>query len=668
VTMPGLKLRLFRQGAVISLLCLVILAALYVAGVFTPVDLKIQDLWFRLRGGREASDKIAIVEIDDVTIAAYGQWPLPRDTYALLLSALEDAGVKAVGFDLLFLDPDKQNQLNDVLLASLTGMYPNVVHAIAFLPEAPTGGELGGAPQEQSEGLSRHGMADDLPMAMTAGSVCVPIEPLLDAAPALGHTTVTVDRDGAIRRVPLVIRYGRRVYPALGLRLSWFARDEGVPPRLGATEHGILMSWPDGHAIEVPVDDEGSTAVDFAGDHRAFPRVYGMLDVLHWYQEGNSEALSEAFAGRLVLIGNTAVGEVATDVGTTPFATMTPLVYVHANLIDGLLGERFIRRIPRYLYISGLIGLSILLAWVCIHFSLPVAAAVAGGIVGGIAMLEFLLFAVVDIEVPPLLPLLLPPLAYASIASYRFVFLEGKARESAKELQVARAIQLRLLPAAPPQIAELDVFGINIPAKEVGGDYYDWLPMTDGSLAVVVGDVSGKGVSSSLLMSHLHASLHAEVRGVVNPKAIIEAMNLSFCSAIETGRFATFFLCVIDYVQGRLTYCNAGHDPVVLVLSGKVERLEPSGMPLGIFEDAEYSEETRPFCTGDVLLLCSDGVTECDRRGELYGGERLLELVGSLGADLTAEDTAGAILKDIGSFCRSQEYADDVTIVVVRHR
>jgi adenylate cyclase len=668
MTITRSRLRLFRQGALISLLCLAILAVVFAGGVLTPTDLKIQDLWFRLRGEREASDKIAIVEIDDATIAAYGQWPLPRDTYALLLAALEDAGANAVGFDLLFLDPDKQNQLNDALLASLTALYPNVVHAIAFLPEAPAGGQPGGTTQEQAGSLGRHGLAGDLARIMRAGSMCVPIESLLEAAPALGHTTVTVDEDGAIRRVPLLIRYEHHIFPALGLRLSWFVRDGGTPPRLGATERGFFMSWQDGHTIEVPVDDEGSTAIDFAGNHKAFRQAYGMLDVLRWYQEGNKTALSQAFSGRLVLIGNTAVGEVATDVGTTPFATMTPLVYVHANLIDALLGERFIRRIPGYLYIGGLVVLSALLALVCIHFSLPSAAAVAGGIVGGIATLEYLLFVIVGIAIPPLLPLLLPPLAYASIASYRFIFLERRAAESDKELQVARTIQLRLLPASPPDLAELDIFGINIPAKEVGGDYYDWLPLVDGSFAVAVGDVSGKGVSSSLLMSHLHASLHAETRAAVNPKAIIEAMNVSFCKAIETHRFATFFLCAIDWIEGKLTYCNAGHDPVLLVSGREVERLKPNGLPLGVFEDTEYGEETRPFCKDDVLLLCSDGVTECDRHGDLYGGERLIELAASLGGDLTAREITDAILKDIRSFCRSEEYADDVTIVVVRHR
>lgn len=708
---PKVRRLRFRQGVLLSLFCWLLLSVLHLTGAFGVIDLKLVDIRFRLRGERKASDRIALVEVDDATIAAYERWPLSRDTYALLIAAIADAGARGIGVDLLFVDRDKEKPQSDILLSEVTAAFPNVVHAIAFLPEGSAKARDEALPQERQRLLIRHGIEGSSIKAARAGTILLPFTELLAAAPALGHVTVALDRDGGYRRLPLLVRYQDRLYPAMGLRLAGMAAGRDSLPKVEPTRGGFVLRWPDGWWVNVPVDNEGGTAIDFAGDRTAFPLSYSMLDVLRWYREGNRAKLTDAFKGRIVLIGSTAVAQAATDVGTTPFATATPLVYVHANVTDALLNSRFIHGVRSVSFLIFLAGLSIFLGWLFVIFPLPIAAAAMVGATAVVAASEYLAFVILHLNVPSTAPLLLPPLVYASTASYRFVFLEKRTAEQEKELMVARTIQAKLLPAEPLELPELDVFGINIPAKEVGGDYFDWLALGDRTFAVVVGDVSGKGVSAALLMSHLHASFHAEVRVSVAPKAILDAMNLSLFRATEPHRFATFFLALIPREEEKLVYANAGHGPTLLVSGGKVESLGPTGVPLGLFDSMQYGEETRPFHPGDFLVLCSDGVTECDRDRELYGEERLLALVDKLAAgglasgssfakqkagsppakqevrSLSTEQLAGgslsarqmtsppsaeeigkSILADIRSFCRGENYADDVTIVVVRRR
>jgi serine phosphatase RsbU (regulator of sigma subunit) len=671
----------FRQAVVISLACLAVLTVFYLSGALSIADLKLQDVRFRLRGERAASDRIALVAVDDATIAAYGKWPLPRDSYALLIAALEQAGAKAIGFDLLFLGPDRQDPQYDALLAAVTASYPNVVHAVAFLSETSVAPGTEDAATGMSEALLSHGLEAAQAHLAPAAGICLPSESLIEASAGIGHTTVSVDRDGSIRRIPLLVRFGDRLYPSLGLRLSWFVNDGESAPALEVSRDLLVLKQPDGRAVRLPYDQEGATPIDFAGDRYAFPHSYGMLEVLRWFEAGDTTKLADTFGGRIVLIGNTAVGQVATDVGTTPFATMTPLVYVHANVLDAVLSERFMRGVPHKYYFVTLVVLCALLSWLFVTLSLPVAAGVMVVGVAGVALLEYALFLVFRVNVPSTLPLLLVPLVYATTASYRFVFLERRTREQEGELKAARTIQLKLLPEAPPELPDLDLYGTNIAAKEVGGDYYDWVLMGGEFACVVIGDVSGKGVSASLLMSHLHASFHAETRLSQDPKVIIENMNVSLFRATELQRFATFFLALISRKDSTITYCNAGHGPVLLVSGEKTESLGPTGVPLGIFETAEYGKESREFKHGDVLLMCSDGISECECHGHgvQYGEGRLDEVVRAIGrgqlealagarSPKTGKEIADFILADVRTFCRGRDYADDVTIVVVRRR
>jgi hypothetical protein len=498
--------------------------------------------------------------------------------------------------------------------------------------------------------------------------VTTPELDLLGAAAVLGHVVLAVDPDGVVRRIPVFVRYSGRLYPSLALSVASVGMAGCPLPRVAPVGRGVKLSWEGLDPLRVPVDREGYTGVDFAGDRGSFLHAYSMVDVLRWYAAGDVRKLEVAFGGRIVLVGVTAVAQVATDLSSTPFSPATPLLYVHANAVDSFLRGRFISRVSPTLHLLLLGGLAALLGWLFVNLSMPWAAAIAALAALAVAAANQALFVLRGWDVPPTLGVALPLLAYAAIASYRFIFLEHKARERQKELEVAREIQRRLLPTAPPQVPGLDVAGVTVPAQEVGGDYYDWVALGDGPLVAGLGDVSGKGVAAALLMSHLRASLHAETREGTSPAVIAQAMHTSLFRAIESGRFATFFVATFETAAGGgLRFCNAGHNPGLLCSAGKLENLEATGMPLGIFEEATYTEQTRSFAPGDVLVLYSDGVSECQWKNEMYGEDRLRGLVVRLCAQgLGAADMVGAILEDVQAFAHGPAYDDDVTLVVVR--
>lgn len=665
-----------RHGIGIALGLWALLAALHAGGGFEIPDLKLLDALYRVRGEQRASDRVALIAVDDATIAGYGRWPLPRETYAVLLAALQAAGARAVGFDLLFLGEDEGDPEGDRLLAGVSALGRGVVHGMALVADDPAlGGGAATAPHQDAL-LMRHGLPVSGTWPVSATRVSLPYDALLAAAPALGHVSVAVDRDGVVRRVPSFVRYGERVYPSLAFQLAIAARGDSAAPRLEARRGRVLLHWPDGTGLAIPFDEHGTTAIGFAGDRGAFARTHSMIEVLRRDRDGDHAWLAGAFRDRLVLIGATAQGEVATDIGPTPFAEATPLLYVHANALDSVLRGRFPRRPGRAPVLAGLAAIAILLGAGAMTLRWPHALALAGAATALLGAGSLVAFTAGGWVLPGTMMLLLAPTVWAGTEVYRRMLLDRGARVREREMQVARAIQRRLLPAAAPESAALEVWGLNLPAQEVGGDYYDWLRPGAGGLAVCVGDVSGKGVSAALLMSHLQASFHAESRSGTSARSIVEAMHASLHSATEPGRFATFFLALFDE-SGAFRYCNAGHNPPLLIRGGEVRPLAATGLPLAMLEVSHYEEEHSRFDPGDVLVLYSDGIVEAEREGrgrdagrkELYGDDRLrATALGAARPGRTARETVEDILADVRGFTRGDLAADDVTLVVVRAR
>jgi serine phosphatase RsbU (regulator of sigma subunit) len=245
--------------------------------------------------------------------------------------------------------------------------------------------------------------------------------------------------------------------------------------------------------------------------------------------------------------------------------------------------------------------------------------------------------------------------------------VEEAERQMAKDMEQAAQIQARLLPSAPPVVAGLDIAGKTVACRTVGGDYYDFLKFSDGRVGMLVGDVAGKGMPASLLMSSLQARVQVLFEDGGDLANKIARLNKTTCQNCPENRFITFFMAVADPVSGELIYVNAGHNPPLLVrASGPFEMLEGGGMILGILPKAGYQERRAALATGDVLVLFSDGVTEApDPRGEEFGEQRLADLVRSL-RDRPASEIVEQIHKAVVAFSEGAPAADDITVVVAR--
>lgn len=243
---------------------------------------------------------------------------------------------------------------------------------------------------------------------------------------------------------------------------------------------------------------------------------------------------------------------------------------------------------------------------------------------------------------------------------------EREARERLQhELEIARQIQTGLLPKMPPQLPGLTVSGINIPCHEVGGDYYDYIVLSNNRLGLAIADVSGKGVSAALLMATLQAAFRAEAETDHSPGEVLRKANRRVLESFGPERFASVFYCVADIGSMKLVYASAGHEPPLLLrLDGKIEALDSTGIVLGVSPDAEYQDREVPMSRGDTLLLYTDGVTEELNEDEETFGRHRLQTVLADSRGTSPEETAERILEAVHHFTVGS-IQDDVTLVTL---
>ena len=239
-----------------------------------------------------------------------------------------------------------------------------------------------------------------------------------------------------------------------------------------------------------------------------------------------------------------------------------------------------------------------------------------------------------------------------------------------RELQLAREIQQRFQPTAPPQVPGYELQGISFPSYQIGGDYYDFIPCGDGRLVVALGDVSGKGTAAALLMSSLHAAVHAQVASCRPITETLGAVNRYLADNTPANRFVTLFYAELDPATGALAFVNAGHNPPLIAhgADGTLEQLGAGGLPLGILPDYDYREGRTQLRPGDVLVVYSDGVTETqDPQGDEFGTTRLHEVV-LQNIRLTASGIRDKIEAALSAFAQGTPAVDDITLVIVKRQ
>lgn len=248
--------------------------------------------------------------------------------------------------------------------------------------------------------------------------------------------------------------------------------------------------------------------------------------------------------------------------------------------------------------------------------------------------------------------------------------LYREAVEKAKieqELQIAAEIQQALLPPPAWSAEHFEAVGCSVPCRAIGGDFFEYLTMADGSAGFVVADVSGKGAPAALLTAVTQGVLATQASYGGGPAAALAHVNQVLVRRATGSRFVTMFFAALSD-DGRLTYSNAGHNPPILVSGSTVRRLETGGLICGLFEHASYVEETVQMSRGDVLLIFSDGVSEAlDAKGEEFGDDRILRCLRAH-AEAGVRDVLDCLVQTVRAFATGTTQSDDITAVVVRYR
>jgi sigma-B regulation protein RsbU (phosphoserine phosphatase) len=243
-----------------------------------------------------------------------------------------------------------------------------------------------------------------------------------------------------------------------------------------------------------------------------------------------------------------------------------------------------------------------------------------------------------------------------------------------EDLAVAFEIQRILLPACAPTVPGYEIAGLNVPARQVSGDYFDYVPVDDSHCGVVIADVSGKGVPASLIMAMCRSVVRSEASKQLSPAQVLHAVNAQLYPDIKEDMFITMAYTILDHQSSSVTLCRAGHDAPLLyrVKDKSVSRINPPGMAVGIDSGGVFNRVTNDFTltleTGDCLLFYTDGVTEAfDAQGDEFGMERLIESLVDSAGDGPAEMIA-RLTDDVRAFIGAFPQQDDITIIAIRKK
>ncbi len=236
------------------------------------------------------------------------------------------------------------------------------------------------------------------------------------------------------------------------------------------------------------------------------------------------------------------------------------------------------------------------------------------------------------------------------------------------ELEIAHEIQDSFLPDKMPQIDGFDLAAISMPAKEVGGDFYDFIPISKDKIGITIADVSGKSIPAALFMAVSRSFLRAKAVGNPNATEVIKDVNTLIIDDSKSGMFVTLFYAILDFRNNIMEYVNAGHNPPVMLVreTGRMECLSSNGIALGALDSVEFEEKQINLKSGDVIVFYTDGVTEAvNNNGELFGEKRLYKLIKS-DSDLSSQELVNKIKNALISFSENQSQFDDITLMIIK--
>lgn len=653
-----------------------------------------------------ASAKVKVVVIDAESLSAIGGWPWSRYALARLTEQIAARGALAIGYDFLFVEPDRQSPAEfitaypgelseaaaaevsalpsmDAIFARVIGRSP-VVLARAGV-DASSYDSAAGAVRDQAPPLPPEvAFTGPRPKAIPFYPAAVDNLDLIDGA-ALGHGLANgpPDPDGVIRRVPLLGRPHGVLTPSLALDLVRVA--EGVETiQLEGDAAGLDAIRIGRHRVSV--DPGGRVELRFAGrppdadgdrveDYRTVPAA----DLL---RQGIP---ADAFKDSIVLVGLTAAG--TSDVVTTPRDPETYGVFVQAQAVDAILRSAALAR-PRWAAPVewGLGLLLVLVSWVGVPRA-AMTTVVIGATVEVIAAFAASWIAFLNNLVIDPFPMLIPGAASSAVL-VTALFVEGRrvqarlrtalederlsAARISGELAAASEIQLgMLLPREELHriSPDVDVDAVLQPAKTVGGDLYDAFPFDDGRVCFLVGDVTGKGVPASLFMALSKALARSLLMRPATPlDAAIREINAELSRDNRQAMAVSVLVGVLHPQDGRLDLVCAGHDnPVIVDAHGVAREVElDGGPPLCVAETFPYPVETHRLGPGEMLFAFTDGLTEAqDPEGQLFGRVRAQAAIVEAARAGAVSQAVDSLVARVREFEAGGEPSDDLTILAV---
>ena len=676
-----------RAGA-LALIAAALVLRIIDPGIITELRVRSFDLVERVWPRAADSARVAVVDIDEKSLAQYGQWPWPRHLVAELVRRIAQGNPRVLGIDILFAERDRLSpteivrELPDLpaaLSEALAQLAPSDRELDEAIAMAPTVLSLAPSHEETARNSGplrlapiRQAGDDPTPFLKSYKSLVQSQPDLGAAALAAGSDGVETDADGVVRRLALAVTYQKTIVPSFAIEVV----------RIGGGENAIVIdtgalgieSFRIG-STTIPTDRRGRAILHFAPSQARYISASDVLD----------PAFNPAeLRGQVVLLGVAGVG--IAGLRQTPLG-LVRAVDLHAQLIESILFGDLLHRPPflDWFELAAALAAGLAVIWL-LRYARPMhAVGIAVALAAALFVVELLLFRFADLLFDSTFPVLtlLGALGVMLVGNLRAAQAELVREREAKqriegELAAAQAIQMGLLPRrfpAFPDRHDIDVYARIEPARMVGGDLYDYLLIGGSSrLFFLIADVAGKGIAAALLMAITKEVVRDAVLtfGPALDRILAEANRKTAAASAELqsegGVFVTAFAGILDLGSGEVDYASAGHDsPFVLGGGTELRQLvTEGGPPLGAVEEFRFPIDHDRIELGEVLLLFTDGITEAENTEHtLYSSDRLAKALASA-KTVDAQHVVAAVIEDVSRFVGGAEQADDMTVLALR--
>lgn len=660
------------------------------------------DIYQQWQPRERDSAPAVVVEIDEASLAAYGQWPWPRTQLAALIDRIGAYAPAAIGVDIIFPEPDRLSPAR--VLKSLPDLDALLAARIADLPDNDA--RLAAALKKHRTVLGIAGEKVSGPIATDArppivapirwrsvrGDGDVDVEasapeldrferairslPVLEAAATgLGLLNNPEPSSPVVRRPLLLGRIGDTAVPSLAIELLRVATGT---PWIDAQLDGAALRGIGLGDVQIPADTDGRLWLHYGRSDT--DRYVSARDVM------DGRVPDQELANKLVLLAVTGVGLL--DLQKTPLGEQVFGIEIHLQLIENIFDQSWLLRPPSSVLAeaSGFLVLALLLTIlatsVAQRWALPALLAELA-VLGAVGLAGFNSGYLFDVASPAFgLASIYGSLLVTSLSESRRHRRElaGQLREHREqaarltgELDAARRVQMGMLPDSPDVRAgemRMEIKAFMEPAKTVGGDLYDFFMLDDQTLFVLIGDVSGKGLPAAIFMA-LVKSLCKSV-ALRRTRTLAESIADAEAEIIRENpelMFVTLSVLTLDLATGEVEYCNAGHDPPYSILDGRPGHLrlaDGGGPPLCVIPGFSYQSGRHRMAPREMLCLITDGVTDATNpKGEMYGRQRLESALEGIASEDPAT-VVGTLRQLLELYCAGGEPADDQTVVVLR--